>query len=266
MSADDAFSAFEQEGWASGRAAPYDRGLGHITGGAIESLLDAARVTAGASVLDVATGPGYAAAAAVARGASAVGADLSEEMLAIARSAHPSITFVAAEAGALPFADGTFDAVIANFLMPHVTDLPAVVAEMARLVRPGGRVALTTWDPEPPTFLNALLAAIAATGAVPPLSLPAGPPFFQYAADDEFAALLTGAGLASPEVSTVAFTFSTDAESLWDDLVAGTVRTRAVIEGQPPELRAAIRADYLSRLAAWGASVPVSVKLGAATR
>jgi hypothetical protein len=39
-----------------------------------------------------------------------------------------------------------------------------------------------------------------------------------------------------------------------------------VIEGQPPELRAAIRAEYLSRLAEWGGSVPVSVKLGAASR
>ncbi len=266
MSADDAFSAFEQAGWAVGRAVPYDRGLGFITSGAIEPLLDAARVTAGDSVLDVATGPGYAAAAAAARGATAVGADLSDEMLALARSAHPSITFVTAEAGALPFDDGTFDAVVANFLMPHVTDMPAVVAEFARVARPGGRVALTTWDPVPPTFLNALLAAIAATGAVPPSSLPAGPPFFQYAADDELAALLTGAGLSSPEVSTVAFSFEVDAARLWDDLLAGTVRASAVIEGQPPELRAAIRTEFLSRLAAWGRSVPVSVKLGAASR
>ena len=94
----DAFGAFEREGWSQGRAAPYHHGLGAITSRPVEVLLDAAAVGEGSDVLDVATGPGYAAGRAVARGASVVGVDFSEEMLALAASLHPSVTFMHADA------------------------------------------------------------------------------------------------------------------------------------------------------------------------
>jgi protein-L-isoaspartate O-methyltransferase len=58
----DAFDAFEREGWRRGRASPYHRGLGPLTSQAVGALLDAASVGDGAAVLDVASGPGYAAA------------------------------------------------------------------------------------------------------------------------------------------------------------------------------------------------------------
>ena len=97
--------------------------------------------------------------------------------------------------------DGSFDAVVAAFLMPHVSDLPAVYTELARVVRPGGRLALATWDPEPENFTRFLFDSIAESGATPPPSLPPGPPFFQYARSDEFTALLSGAGLSDVSVS-----------------------------------------------------------------
>ena len=172
---------FEWEGWSEGRAAPYHHGLGAITSRPAEALLDAAQVGEGSSMLDVATGPGYVAGRAAARGASVVGVDFSDEMLALAGSLHPSVSFRRADAGALPFADGSFDAVVAAFLMPHVSDLPAITSELARVVRPGGRLALATWDPEPETFTRFLFDSIAESGATPPASLPPGPPFFQYA-------------------------------------------------------------------------------------
>src|SRR3954469_16338682 len=181
----DVFAAFERAGWESGRASPYHRGLGAMTSRPLPALLDAAAVGAGSAVLDVATGPGYAAALAAGRGAKVVAVDFSREMLALAAKLHPEIDFRQADANALPFEDGTFDAVVSNLLMPHVSDLPAVVREFARVVRPGGRVALTTWDPEPPTYLRAMFELVAAAGAVPPPELPPGPSFFQYGAADE---------------------------------------------------------------------------------
>jgi SAM-dependent methyltransferase len=267
----DAFGAFEREGWSSGRAAPYHHGLGAITSRPAEALLDLARVGEGCAVLDVATGPGYVAGRAAARGAVVVGVDFSDEMLALAASLHPSVSFQQADAAALPFADGSFDAVVAAFLMPHVSDLPAVCAELARVVRPGGRLALATWDPEPESFTRFLFESIAESGAVPPPSLPPGPPFFQYAGSSEFMALFTGAGLSDVSVSAVAFTHRvTDLDAFWADLVEGAVRASVLIRAQPAELQARIRRMYGERLERWrvddGWDVACAVKLGAATR
>jgi SAM-dependent methyltransferase len=267
----DAFGAFEREGWSQGRAAPYHHGLGAITSRPVEPLLDLARVGEGSMVLDVATGPGYVAGRAAARGASVVAVDFSDEMLALAASLHPAVTFRRGDAAALPFADGTFDAVVAAFLMPHVSDLPAVCAELARVVRRGGRLALATWDPEPETFTRALFESIAESGAVAPPSLPPGPPFFQYALSDEFTALLSGAGLVDVSVSAIAFTHHVDdLDAFWADLVGGAVRASVLIRAQPLELQARIRRMYGERLSRWqvdgGWDVACAVKLGAATR
>ena len=267
----DAFGAFELQGWSAGRAAPYHHGLGAITSRPADALLDLARVAAGSSVLDVATGPGYFAGRAAARGASVVAVDFSDEMLALAASLHPSVSFQKADATALPFDDGSFDAVIAAFLMPHVSDLPAVCSELARVVCPGGRLALATWDPEPESFTRFLFESIAESGAEAPPSLPPGPPFFQYARSDEFTELLAGAGLSDVSVSAVAFTHRVaDLDAFWVDLVGGTVRASVLIRAQPPELQARIRRLYGERLERWrvdgGWDVACAVKLGAATR
>ena len=51
----------------------------------------------------------------------------------------------------LPFADGTFHAVTANFVVNHVPDPRGAVRDLARVLRPGGRVAMTIWPAEPPS-------------------------------------------------------------------------------------------------------------------
>jgi SAM-dependent methyltransferase len=267
----DPFGAFERAGWTEGRAAPYHQGIGAITAQPVEALLDAAGVKGGARVLDVATGPGYAAARAAARGAQVVGVDFSAEMVALARELHAGVEFAEADAADLPFADGAFDAVIANFLMPHVSDLPAVVGELARVTRPGGRVALTTWDEDGAVYARAVPEALAAAGGAPPADLPPGPPFFQYAREDEFAGLLAGAGLVSPSVSVFAFTHRLhDLDAFWRDLIGGTVRMNALVTRQDAATQARIRAEYERLLAPYrsgdGWDVPCVVKIGAAAR
>ena len=71
----DAFNAFEASGWEE-KAGGYDRLVGHVTSRFAGPLLDAANVTQGTRVLDLATGPGYVAAQAAERGASVVGVDV----------------------------------------------------------------------------------------------------------------------------------------------------------------------------------------------
>ena len=272
MTSSAAFDAFERAGWNDGRAAPYHDGLGAITSRPVGALLDAAAVAPGRRVLDVATGPGYAAGLAARRGATAVGVDFARSMVELAARLHPDVEFREADASALPFGDATFDAAIANFLMPHVSDLPGVVGELARVVRPGGRVALTTWDPEPPTYVSAIVESIGVAGATPPPELAhEAPAFFQYARDDEFAALLAGAGLRDPAIERVRFTHHVDdVDSFLARLVAGTLRMGAVIASQPAAVQARIRDAYVERLERWrsgaGYELPCAIKLGAATR
>jgi predicted TPR repeat methyltransferase len=93
----DAFDAFEAAGWEE-KAAAYERSFGDIAGRVVEPLLTAAAVGPATRVPDVAPGPGWVAARAAGRGASVVGVDVAEAMIARARSAQPDL----AEARAVP--------------------------------------------------------------------------------------------------------------------------------------------------------------------
>ena len=265
----EAFNAFEAAGWNE-RAGRYDRFFGLLTKRVIEPLLDAAEVGADTRVLDLATGPGYASAASAARGATAVGVDVAGEMIALARRLHPRLEFVQANAERLPFADRSFDAVVGNFLILHLGRPERAAAEMARVLAPGGKVALSTWDvPERTRLLGVLLEAAHEAGAEPPAHIPVGPPFFRFADEPEFTALLERAGLSDVEVRTVSFTHRlSSADELWKLLRDGTVRTRALLLGQPQPTLARIRAafDRLVREYTGGdasVEVPVSVKVAA---
>ena len=141
----DAFNAFEAAGWEK-QAAGYEDFFGQITTRLADPLLDAAEIRAGERVLDVATGPGFVAASAAERGAVTVGLDNSEAMLSLARRGHPEIEFRRGDVEALPFPDGSFDAVVGNFIMLHLGRPEQAVAEFVRVLAPGGRLALTVWD------------------------------------------------------------------------------------------------------------------------
>src|SRR3954453_3891189 len=104
--------------------------------------------------LDVATGTGDLAIALQARGADVVGVDFSEKMLEIARRKAPGIEFRTGNALALDFPDNEFDAATVGFGARNFDDLDRGIAEMARVVRPGGRVViLEITTPQKPPLL-----------------------------------------------------------------------------------------------------------------
>lgn len=106
-------------------------------------LVDAVAPRDGERLLDVATGTGLVARALRERAdCSVVGIDLSPGMLAAARDgAQGGLLYVLADARRLPFPDGAFDALTVTYLLRYVEDPRAAVAELARVVRPGGRIA-----------------------------------------------------------------------------------------------------------------------------
>ena len=116
-------------------------------------LIDRVGVASGMTVLDVGTGSGGSVAIPAARlGADVVGADLTPELFPAARrraaDAGVTVEWIAADAEALPFEDGRFDRVFSTFGHMFAPRHAVAAAELARVCRPGGFVATTTWLPE----------------------------------------------------------------------------------------------------------------------
>lgn len=100
-----------------------------------------------ARVLDVGTGTGVTAAAAEATAPDGlvVGVDASGGMLAVASRVRPGLRLAAAEAINLPFRDATFDVVTSSFVITHFARYETALFDMVRVLRPGGRLAVSTW-------------------------------------------------------------------------------------------------------------------------
>ncbi len=137
-------------------------------------LVRAARVAAGDRVLDVACGTGVAAITARLAGANVAGLDLTPELLeeakVIAAAADADgIEWRQGDAEQLPYADQSFDVVVSSFGHMFAPRPDLATAEMLRVLRPGGRIAFTTWPPEHAT--GAMFRTIA-KHAPPPSGIP----------------------------------------------------------------------------------------------
>src|ERR1700679_2812225 len=113
------------------------------------ALVDAISPKPGMRILDVATGTGMVAFALAARGAEVVGLDQSEAMLGGAQERlrrtpelAGRLSFMLGEAETLPFPDGQFDALSFTYLLRYVDDRAATMRELARVVKPGGRIGM----------------------------------------------------------------------------------------------------------------------------
>ena len=250
----EAFKDFEAAGW-SANADGYDCLTGRITARVADALLDAAGAEDGVRLLDVGCGPGHLCARAARRGARATGIDLAEGMVALAGRRHPQIEFRCADAEALPFADDSFDAAIGAFVVNHLPHPERGAAELCRVLRPGGRLALAMWDqPERVAWLGLFEQAMERAGVRPDGALPAGPDAHRFADPAALESLLQRAGLVDVAVEPLAFTVTVDdAGDLWDGVHTGSVRTAAQLRALAGDDRDRVRAE-LERLLAERAS------------
>ena len=222
-------------------------------------------------MLDVATGPGYVAAAAAQRGAAVVGVDFSAAMLAEARRHHPGIDFQAGNAEALSFPDASFDAVVMSFGLLHLARPDQALAEAHRVLRPGGRVGFTVWArPEEAVAFGIVLRAIERHGRLD-VALPPGPPFFRFSDPEESRRVLLGLGFRAPEVATVPQVWRLGSlDALFDVMRDGTVRTAGLLRAQTPEAQDAIRAEMRTAVRAYqrggGVELPMPAILASAAK
>jgi SAM-dependent methyltransferase len=138
----------QQGAWSSGDYAIVGTTL-QIVG---EELAEALDLRAGHTVLDVAAGNGNASLAAARRWCEVTSTDYVPALLDRAReraeAERLAITFQDADAEALPFADGAFDAVVSTFGVMFTADQERAAAEMLRVTRSGGKIGLANWTPQ----------------------------------------------------------------------------------------------------------------------
>lgn len=173
----------------------FDEGVAAYLG----PLLDAAALEPAHAVLDVGCGSGRTTRDAARRAGSALGVDLSARQLDLARrlAAREGIGNVAFEqldAQQYPFAPGSFDVVLSRHGVMFFGDPPAAFANLARALRPGGRLALLVWQPyERQEWLRTFRTALAAGRDLPPVPTTSPSPV-AMGDPDTVRALLQGAG------------------------------------------------------------------------
>lgn len=144
----EAIKQRQQQTWASGDFSVVAARIMLVA----EHLVDTADLHAGWRVLDVATGSGNAAIAAARLGSQVVGVDYVPALLERGRKRAAAegldVELVEGDAEALPFPDASFDAVISVFGSMFAPDHARAAAELLRVCRPGGTIALASWTPD----------------------------------------------------------------------------------------------------------------------
>ncbi|MGH7133266.1 MAG: class I SAM-dependent methyltransferase [Phycisphaerales bacterium] len=164
-----AIKARQQSTWAAGDYAMVATTVNLVS----ELLCETANISGGERVLDVACGSGNCTLAAARRFADVTGIDyvpsLIDQAREIARATRMPGAFIDGDAEALPFGDGTFDVVTSVFGVMFTANQDQAAAELRRVCRPGGRIALACWTPD--GFIGEMFRTISSHVPPPPLGV-----------------------------------------------------------------------------------------------
>jgi SAM-dependent methyltransferase len=229
-------------------------------------LVDAAGISPGWRVLDVACGTGVAARAAADAGATVIGLDLNEAMLAVARRLRPDIEWRQGDVAELPFEDDSFDAVLCQSALMFFPDPAAALREMARVSKRDGTVAVQVYSslsaqPGYGPFVE-VAARHAGPEAVSLLST-----YWIHGDVDELTRLFDSAGL---EVTAIRTRLGTARFGSIEEMVRIEVESTPLVNRISDDTYRRIRADAEEALAQFrtdgGVEVPVEGHLVTARR
>jgi SAM-dependent methyltransferase len=225
----EVFAERERAGWSDPEIIDgYIGGFGPVVDAACDAHLSA--VPGHGKILDVCCGQGTLTARLLARGLDVAGLDFSEAMLELARRAAPGAAFLWGDAQELPFEDGIFDAVVCNFGMMHIPDQPRALAEIARVLKPGGVFSMTSWVGPEASDAFRLIFANARANMPAGIAPPPQPDLFVYGRPTEAEALLRNSGLAVERHVNLPLAWELEAPGeLFQIFLKGTVGARITL-------------------------------------
>jgi SAM-dependent methyltransferase len=199
----------------------------------------------GERILDLSTGTGWTSRVVARRGARVTGVDIASGLLEAARARAEAeglaIDYQLGDAEDLPFGDGAFDAVVSTCGIMFASRPEAAAAELARVCRKGGRIALTTWLSD--GSLARMFDVMKRYMPPPPTPAPRSP--FEWGRADRIGELLGGAFELRFEKG-ISYYREPSAEAAWETFSTGYGPTRSLAGSLSPERREAFRADFIA--------------------
>jgi SAM-dependent methyltransferase len=254
------FDEAERVLWADSGSG-YEAAYAALCAHTIPFLLDSAIASSGATLLDVGTGTGNVARAAVARGAKVTAIDAEPSMLDLARGKVPDAEFHLATVPDLPFDPAAFDAVVGNFVLDHFGRPKPALRALCSVAKPAGRVAFTLWPGERSEGRMIFQRAMAATAGWVPRVMPDIDPADDYPRTEEgLAELFREAGLADVTTSVIEWDHLSTADEWWISIGSGVAGSGRAYLAQSPEVRSAFHQNYL-RVAAEMSDVDGTLRL-----
>lgn len=229
--------------WSAG-GSDYDQ-ISRGIADAIEHCVLRLNPRPGERILDLSTGTGWTSRVLARRGAIVTGVDIAGDLLNVARTKSKdeglSIDYRLGDAEDLPFRDGEFDAVVSTFGVMFASRPDAAAAEIGRVCRNGGRMALTTWMPD--STLARMFEVM--RSYMPPATAAAPRSPFEWGRPERVRELLSRAFHLRFEQG-VSYYREPGADAAWETFSRGYGPTRTLVASLDQDRRLALRDDFIA--------------------